>query len=127
LYTGRKLKDKTGGVKVSVKMAGSNFKLGGFLRGMASGAVVTGTNLEIEPDFEELDWVHPEDLVPDEDDPNRYGSYLFGNWLRSPYVSEDDELMLIGLGVRMTHSAQKRHPREVRRERPIHGLPLCST
>jgi hypothetical protein len=83
---------------VTIESAASNFARGGVFRAMANGASVSNTADTIEPDLSQLQWVHPRSLV---EDPYKVGSYLFGNWWKSPYTGQDDRLMLIGLGVRL--------------------------
>jgi hypothetical protein len=89
---------KIGDKDVTIRSAASNFAMGGLFRAMANGAMVSNTAGTIEPDLSLLEWVHPRSLV---DDPYTVGSYLFGNWWKSPYAGQDDSLMLIGLGVRL--------------------------
>jgi hypothetical protein len=94
-------KKKLGDKEVSIQSAASNFSMGGLFRAMANGAMVSSSPDAIEPDLSELQWVHPGSLVSD---PERYGSYIFGNWYQSPFVG-DDSLKLIGLGVRLGTSS----------------------
>lgn len=90
-------KKKIGDRNVTIQAATGNFKLGGLFRAMASGAVVSNIADDIVPDLSELQWVHPRSIAQD---PEKVGSYLFGNWYQSPYQG-DDSLKLIGLGVRL--------------------------
>jgi hypothetical protein len=83
---------------VTIQSAASNFTMRELFRAMANGAIVTNTADTIEPDLSQLQWVHPCNLVKD---PYKVGSYLFGNWWKSPYTGQDDQLTLIGLGVRL--------------------------
>lgn len=90
-------KKKIGDRDITIQAAASNFALGGMFRAMANGAMVSNTADDIVPDLSELQWVHPRSVAQD---PEKVGSYLFGNWYQSPYEG-DDSLKLIGLGVRL--------------------------
>lgn len=66
---------------------------------MANGAVVSNVAGEITPELEEkLNWVHPRSLMGENEE---VGSYIFGNWWKSPFQGQEDRLMLVGLGVRL--------------------------
>jgi hypothetical protein len=65
---------------------------------MRDGTVATVFGRDIEPNFSELQWVNPFQLVKE---PEKIGSYLFGNIYKSPCVGREDTFCLIGLGVRL--------------------------